>query len=163
MGASESDFIQVIDTRAYREVATVGASGPWMILADPVDSVVYGLNPYVTPASAARKIIGSKWIELDTRTLGVASFVDGPGDARAIAWHAGSDANYRRVYVATEREVGGALTIYTPPNAGSTRLGMSAELRVGDYPVGIAVDSATHRVYVASNGDKKISVVLQGR
>ena len=90
--------------------------------------------------------------------------MDGPGDARAIGWHAGSDIGYRRVYVATQQEIGGVLTFYLPPNPGSTRLGrQSAELRVGDNPAGIAVDSATHRVYVASNGDKIISVILQAR
>ena len=164
LNPSSSGFIQVVNSRTRTEIATVGTSPPWMMLADPVDGAVYALSNRVLPSSTTNKIIGSMWIELDMRTLGAAGFLDGPGDARAIAWHTGSDIAYRRVYVATQRDIGGVLTFYGPPTAGSTRLSrLSVELRVGDYPVGIAVDSATHRVYVASNGDKIISVILQGR
>lgn len=164
LNPSGSGFIQVINARTRTEIASVGTSPPWLILADPVDGAVYALSNRVLPSSTTRKIIGSIWIELDMRTLGAAGFVDGPGDARAIGWHAGSDIGYRRVYVATQRDIGGVLTFYGPPTAGSTRLRrLSVELRVGDSPVGIAVDSASHRVYVASNGDKIVSVILQAR
>ena len=89
--------------------------------------------------------------------------VDGPGDARAIGWHAGSDAHYRRVYVATQRDVGGALTIYGPPSPGWTRLSrLSAELRIGADPGAITVDSAAHLIYVTSTTEKTISVIVQG-
>lgn len=158
----DSDFIQVIDTHSNTEVATVGTSAPSMLLADPVDQVVYGLSPFVRPSSSQQKTTGSKWIELDMRTLAAGTYVDGPGDARAIAWHAGSDLTYRHVYVATQRDIGGALTIYDPPGARWTRLSRrSDELRVGDHPVAIGVDPVAHRVYVASNGDNVIDVILQ--
>lgn len=158
----ESSFIQVVDARTNREVASVGTSPPSMILADPVDNAVYALSTFAHTAPSDAKFIGSKWIELDTRTNGAATFVDGPGDARAMGWHSGNDRRYRHVYVASQRDIGGVLTFYQP-NLGWTRLSRSAaELRVGSEPVAIAVDSTTHRVYVASAGSKLISVVLQG-
>jgi YVTN family beta-propeller protein len=153
----ESSFLQVIDTRTSTEVATVGVSPPTLLVVDPVDNAVYALSS--SPASP----FGSKWIELDPRTNAAPTFFDGPGDARAVGWHPGSDGRYRRIYVATHTELGGVLHIFrflAFPN--TLRLGEVGVVRVGTEPVGIAVDGATHRVYVASAGTKTISVVLQG-
>lgn len=158
--SSESSFIQVIDTRTNAEIALVGVSAPSMLIADTVDNVVYALSTEqrTSPSGAT-----SKWIELDTRTNRAATFVDGPEGARALAWHAGADSRYRRVLVATQRDSGGGLLFYAPPNAGSTRLQrLPAELRTGPHPGAIAVDSTAHRIYVTSTSSKMISVIAQG-
>jgi DNA-binding beta-propeller fold protein YncE len=160
---NDSSFIEVIDTFTSTEIAKVGVSPPSMLVADPVDNVVYGLSTDSRTAPSGARVVGSKWIELDTRTYGAATFVDGPGDARAIGWHAGSDAQYRRVYVASQRDVGGALMVYEPPSPGRTRLSrLSAELRIGADPGAITVDSAAHLIYVTSTTEKTISVIVQG-
>jgi YVTN family beta-propeller protein len=150
----ESSFIQVIDTFTKSEVASVVVAAPSALVADPVDNAVYA----VTPFQAAP--LGSKLIELDARTnVAATSVVDSPGDARAIGWHPGSDDRYRRIYVASQTDLGGILHIYrTLP--GTIRLSEVGVVRVGAEPVALAVDGASHRVYVASA--KTISVVLQG-
>lgn len=159
---SESSFIQVVDARAYREVARVDVSPPHLLLADTVDGVVYALSNERRSTPSGSQVVSSKWIELDMRTNGAAILASGPGDARAIAWDDGGDPRYPRVYVATQRDVGGALTFYSAPSAGSTRLvRLSAELRVGADPGAIAVDSSTLRVYVTSTTQRKISVIVQ--
>jgi DNA-binding beta-propeller fold protein YncE len=79
-----------------------------------------------------------------------------------MGWHGGNDDRYRRVYVASQSEVGGVLGIYRHLDPRYTRLSWNGEIRVGSEPVSIAVDSATHRVYVASAGAKLVSVILQG-
>ena len=151
----ESSFIQVVDIRTSSEVASVGVSPPDALVADPVDNVVYALS------RATGTSFGSKWIELDPRTNGAGTFIDGPGDARAMGWHPGSDDRYRRIYVASHTDLGGILHIYRT-FSGTLRLGEVGMVRVGTDPVAIAVDGATHRVYVASAGTKTVSVVLQG-
>lgn len=149
-----SSFIQVIDTFTKSEVASVGVAAPSALVADPVDNAIYA----VTPFQAAP--LGSRLIELDTRTnVAATSVVDSPGDARAIGWHPGSDDRYQRIYVASQTDLGGILHIYrTLP--GVIRLSEVGAVRVGAEPVALAVDGASHRVYVASA--KTISVVLQG-
>jgi hypothetical protein len=65
------------------------------------------------------------------------------------------------IYVASQTNLGGILHIYrTLP--GTIRLSEVGAVRVGAEPVALAVDGASHRVYVASAGAKTISVVLQG-
>jgi YVTN family beta-propeller protein len=152
----EASFIQVIDTLTWTQVASVGVAAPSGLVADPVDNAVYAVTPFQAPR------IGSKLIELDARTnVAAISVVDSPGDARAIGWHPGSDDRYRRIYVASQTDLGGILHVYRTLQ-GTIRLSEVGTVRVGAEPVAIAVDGSSHRVYVASAGAKTISVVLQG-
>jgi YVTN family beta-propeller protein len=150
----DSSLIQVIDLHTNTELATIGVSPPSALIADPVDKAVYAVSP-----SAGS--FGSKWIEFDSRTNQAATFVDGPGDARVLAWHPGSDDRFRRVYVASQSDVGGVLHIFRA-SPGTTRLREAGVVRVGADPVAVAVNGASHLVYVASAADRIVSVVLQG-